>query len=83
MEELPLHVTRPSESVFCILSKVDYESKSHQEIQDLLRQKHIVVTAGAPFHPMKFDEDGLETLKALDATIDIQGNIFMKYRLLE
>jgi hypothetical protein len=77
VEELPLHVARPSESVFRILSNADYESKSPQEIQDLLRQKHIIVT-GIPSHPMKFDEDGLETLKALDATIDIQGNILMK-----
>lgn len=78
MEGLPLHVAQPSKSDFCILSNADYESKSDKEIQDLLRQKHIVVT-GIPFRPrMKFDEDGLETLKALDATIDIQGNVFIK-----
>jgi len=75
VEELPLHVKQPTESIFCILSNAEYELKSHQEIQDLLREKHIIVT-GIPFHPMEFDEEGLETLKAMDATIDIGGNIF-------
>lgn len=73
VEGLPPHVARSAKSVFCILSSAEYESKSHQEIQNILREKHIIVTE-TPFHPMKFDEAGLETLKALDATIDIQGN---------
>lgn len=29
-------VARPGDSVFCVLSKAEYESKSHQQIQDLL-----------------------------------------------
>lgn len=73
VEGLPPHVARSAESVFCILSSAEYESKSHQEIQNILREKHIIVTE-TQFYPMKFDETGLESLKALDATIDIQGN---------
>ena len=69
----------PKKSAFCIISKQDFESKSDQEIQNILKEKHIVVTD--EFKPsLSFDDKGLRTLGDLYKPVTIQG--VWKYTLL-
>ena len=68
----PLWMTSPDESVFCVISKQDVESKSDQELQDLFKGKHIVIHD--QFTPtLSFDEKGLQTLGDLYRPVTIQG----------
>jgi hypothetical protein len=62
----------PQYSVFHIMSKQDFESKSAREIQDIFKEKHIVVYD--QFKPaLSFDEKGLSTLGDLHKSVTIQG----------
>ena len=62
----------PDESVFCVISKQNVESKSDQELQDLFKEKHIVIHD--QFTPtLSFDKKGLETLGDLYRPVTIQG----------
>ena len=68
----PLWMASPDESVFCVMSKQEFESKSDQEIQDLFKRKHIVVHD--QFLPtLSFDEKGLRTLGDLRRPVTIHG----------
>ena len=68
----PLWMVCLQESVFCILSKQEFESKSGDEIQGIFRRKHIVVYD--QFQPtLAFDEKGLKTLGDLNKSVTIHG----------
>ena len=68
----PLWMGCPQESVFCILSKQEFESKSGDEIQAIFRRKHIVIYD--QFQPtIAFDEKGLKTLGDLHKSVTIHG----------
>jgi hypothetical protein len=68
----PLWMASPDKSVFCILSKQEFETKSDEEIQQIFRRQDIVVHD--KFEPaLSFDEKGLGTLGVLDKTVTIHG----------
>jgi hypothetical protein len=71
-DERPLWMARPGESVFCIISKKEFESKSEKEIQELFSCRHIVIYD--QFEPaFSFDEQGLRTLGDLHKPVTIHG----------
>jgi hypothetical protein len=68
----PLWVGSPDQSVFCVISKGEFENKSEMEIQELLKERHIVVLD--QFEPtLEFDERGLSTLGDLYKSVTIHG----------
>lgn len=68
----PLWMTSPKDSVFCILSKSEVDQKSAEEVQKILRGKHIMVYD--QFEPtLRFDEEGLSTLGDLQKLVTIHG----------
>jgi ribosomal protein RSM22 (predicted rRNA methylase) len=65
-------MTSPEDSIFCILSKSEVDQKSAEELQNILRRKHIVVHD--QFEPtLRFDEQGLSTLGDLQKLVTIHG----------
>lgn len=69
---VPPHIANPEKSVFAIMSESEYKEKSVEQIQDIFRQKHIIVT-DMRTTPLQFDEEGLMTLTNLSTIADIQG----------
>ena len=75
----PLWMASPAESVICVISKQEFESKSDLELQNLFKGKHIVIHN--QFVPsLSFDEKGLRTLGDLYRPVTIQGALYL-YRL--
>jgi hypothetical protein len=71
-DDQPLWMTCPEESVFCVISKQELESKSDQDVQELFHRKHVVIHD--QFQPMlAFDQKGLETLGDLYKSVTIHG----------
>lgn len=68
----PLHVARPSDSIFAIYSDQEFRLKTDKEVLEVLRHKHILIT-DRPREPYGFDEDGLSQLKLLTSPVTIQG----------
>lgn len=68
----PLHVANPEESSFYIISFVEFQQMTTQEIQARLRRKNVVVT-GHPCPDVKYDAAGLRTLCPLHRKVSIQG----------
>jgi hypothetical protein len=68
----PRHIVSPDRSFIAILSLAEYREMSVQTVQNILRDKHILIT-GMPVQSISFDSKGLQTLTNLDARIDIQG----------
>jgi hypothetical protein len=54
------------------MGQEEYATMAPQQLQKLLREKHILVT-GCPTSGISFDSKGLRTLASLDVPIDIQG----------
>jgi len=72
----PLWMASPAESVICVISKQEFESKSDRELQNLFQGKHIVVRD--QFVPtLSFDENGLRTLGDLCRPVTIQGALVL------
>ena len=68
----PLWMASPEDSIFCILSKSEVDQKSAEELQKILRSKHIVVHD--QFEPtLRFDEEGLSTLGDLQKLVTIHS----------
>ena len=68
----PLHVADPEKSAFKVMTESEFEQKSVEEIQEIFRRKHIVITdMRSP--PLKFDAKGLRTLSPLSRITFIQG----------
>lgn len=65
-------MVRLQESVFCILSKQELESKTGHKIQAMFRRKHLVVYD--QFEPtLTFDKKGLKMLGDLYKSVTIHG----------
>lgn len=43
------------------------------EVQKAMAQKHLLITDVEQNEPLRFDEEGLQALRSLDAIIDVQG----------
>jgi hypothetical protein len=74
-EDGPLHSANPALSSISVLTFEEYKSKSAQEVQFILRDKHIAIT-GMPQdgkNLVDFDAPGLRHLVHLDAKIHMQG----------
>jgi len=71
-QEKPRHLSAPHLSSIQVIGHEQYAAMNPQQIQSLLRQKHILVT-GCPTSGISFDIKGLRTLAPLDVPIDIQG----------
>ena len=69
---LPRHLSRPSQSIFKVLTEVKYLSLKPLEIQELLRNQCIVVTERTN-EALQFNEAGLRTLAPLHKVVDVQG----------
>jgi hypothetical protein len=69
---LPLHVSDPENSAFFVVTEAEFESKSVEEIQEIFRRKHILVT-DMRSATLKFGPRGLSTLTTLSTVTDIQG----------
>jgi hypothetical protein len=68
----PLWMACPEESVFCIMSKQEFQRMSDQEVQALFRRKHVVIHN--QFEPtLAFDENSLKTLGDLFKPVTIHG----------
>lgn len=57
-----VHLKKPKKSVFYIIDHDRFESLSSQEVQDIFRHQHIVVTDVLLGRPVEFNRKGLETL---------------------
>ena len=69
---LPLHVSDLPKSDFCVMSESEFEGKSVQHIQEIMRWKHILVTdLRSPI--LKFDAKGLSSLASPMVVTSIQG----------
>ena len=68
----PLHIADPDRSGFAVISNVEFQAMSAQEVLNLFRQKNVVVT-GCRHPELKFDEAGLRTLAPLDSQVSIIG----------
>jgi hypothetical protein len=68
----PRHISVPETSSIRVLKHEEYAAMSAQQVQTLLREKHILIT-GEPTTPIAFDGPGLRTLAPLSSTVDIQG----------
>jgi hypothetical protein len=49
-----------------------YKTMSTSEVQERLRQRHLVIT-GMPMDPVDFDERGLQELTNLESKVPFQG----------
>ena len=49
-----------------------YKTMSTSEVQERLRQRHLVIT-GMPMDPVDFDEHGLQELTNLESKVPFQG----------
>jgi len=56
------------------MSESEYLNKTSGEIQELLRNKHILISDCA-FQQLEFNEDGLRTLCPPWQTIEVQGEV--------
>lgn len=72
---LPRHISEPKESSIFILTEKEFNKKSIRDVQDILGQKHIIVT-DCSFAYLNFDEDGFRTLAPLHRVIEVQGTLF-------
>jgi hypothetical protein len=72
MDGVPLHVAHPADSAFKILPFAEFQSLTALQLQDLLRQKNLVVTNNSK-PGVQFNERGLRMLSPLDSLVPIQG----------
>lgn len=72
IDGMPLFIVNPTESIFKIMTEMEYCAMSIPDVQEILRTKHIVVKK-RPFTDWKFDEEGLRTLRPLNEPVTIHG----------
>ena len=68
----PLHIEKPSESVFRIFMEKDFLNFPSEYVQALIRSYNIVLT-DCKLKEIKFNAQGLGTLKRIGAIIKVQG----------
>jgi len=78
--DLPRHVSDPKSSAFYVITEAEFKKTSVEDIQVLLRNKHILVTEVST-STLKFDAKGLSSLTSLSAVMDIQGmsSFFLRF----
>jgi hypothetical protein len=74
VDGLPLHVSDPVHSAFCIMTQAKFEEKSTQEVQSIMRSKHILIT-NMSTPALAFDARGLASLTTLSTITDVQGSL--------
>lgn len=57
-----LHIAKPEQSVFRVMTDAEYRSSSIADIQNILRTRHILITH-RPESEHQFDKEGLRTLR--------------------
>ena len=67
----PHHLSAPQHSAFSVVCQDAFQQLTTQQVQDMFRRKHIVVTNMA-VEPMGFDRKGLEKLGSWEAPRTIQ-----------
>jgi len=72
VDGIPLFVVNPTQSIFKIMTEMEYHARPIPDIQEILRTKHIVVKK-QPITNCKFDEEGLRTLRPLNEPVTIHG----------
>jgi hypothetical protein len=75
VDDLPRHISRPSSSAFYVITEADFNKLSVEDIQDIFRNRHFLVTEMST-PTLKFDGKGLSSLTSLSAITDIQGKSF-------
>jgi hypothetical protein len=75
VNRLPRHVSDCTSSAFLVMTEAEFKKKSVDDIQDIFRHQHILVTEMST-STLKFDEKGLSSLGRLSVLIDIQGMSF-------
>ena len=85
----PVHLDNPTSSVFYITNHEHFESLPAQEVQNIFRFQHIIVTGVPLGRTMEFDRQGLETLcpwkkpKVMqDFSISVEGNNYSKRQVI-
>ena len=73
----PKWLSRPDDSMICVMSHEEMASKNTGEVHDILKHCHICVIDHEP-STMEFDESGLSTLVELDKPITMHGKPFNK-----
>ena len=66
----------PEGSTIFVTSFSDFHRMSGREIQDIFRDRNILVTK-VPVSPLQFNEDGLSTLAPLDQKNFFQGESYV------
>lgn len=69
VDGMPLHSSN-TKSMFYVISEGQLAAHKLQEIHQIHGKQHILITEMATSH-LTFDEYGLETLKSVEAVIDI------------
>jgi hypothetical protein len=68
---LPLHLADPARSVIKIIPEPEFIRTPDSKIQDILREKHIVVSG--IFHQETTFKEALRDTAPLNSRVDIQG----------
>lgn len=69
---LPLHLSKPEDSVFKILQFSTFNGLSALDLQTIFRTQNILVT-GCPTEPTQFDEAAMEFIAGPPSPITIHG----------
>jgi len=74
----PCYLSDPTSSLIRVMNYAEYKAMNAKEVQSVLRDQHIVITAFpmqliVPTDAVNFDEAGLQLLKNLKAPIIFQG----------
>ena len=76
VDGLPLHISDPVNSAFCIMTQAEFEEKSVGEVQSIMQRKHVLIT-DMSFSTLAFDARGLASLTTLSTVTDIQGSLIL------
>ena len=71
-EPVPPHVGKPDRSIFRVITESTFNQMSTKEILETF-SNHCIVITDRVVQPVKFDEQGLQTLSTLSTVVAIQG----------
>jgi len=70
---LPLHLVDPKRSAIAVMSEAKFREMRADEVLELLRTKHLLISGCAGEEPIKFDEQGMRTLCLPTKEFEVQG----------
>jgi len=70
---LPLHLSDPTRSALAVMSEAEFKKMEADEVQKLLRTKHILISDCADNESLNFDEQGMRTLCLPMKEFEVQG----------